>query len=472
MLRELELTIHGAGQTVTGSMYQIQTKTTSFLLDCGLFQGNPAEQTQRNRTFSFDPSTIDYVILSHAHLDHCGRLPLLVRAGFRGPIYANHATADLCSLLLRDVAESEEEDAIRARSRQRTTKSDHIFDPEPLFTVKDAEQTIQQFRKVKYNSKKALPGNVTLRFRDAGHILGSSIVETWVEERGKVVHIVDTGDIGRKSIPLIRDPDYPSTATYLLCESTYANRTHEPLSKTINRFEQVIIKSHRHRSHILVPAFAIGRTQALIYALNYLVENSLVPIIPVAIDSPLAIKATEIFKRHKECFDEETWNLIKSGDAPLDFKGLQYIESHEDSDRLSQQNGPIMIVAGSGMMNGGRILRHLYRRIEDQKTHLMIIGFQAPGTLGHRIIKGARNVTLYGRKRRVRARIEQLYGFSAHADKPELKSFLSSLRENPPQHVFCVHGSPKACRGLTRLVKKHLRCLATAPEIGQRFVLA
>jgi metallo-beta-lactamase family protein len=472
VLRELELTIHGAGQTVTGSMFQIQTKTTSFLIDCGLFQGSPVEQAQRNRTFTFDPPTIDYVILSHAHLDHCGRLPLLVRAGFRGPIFANPATADLCSLLLRDVAESEEEDATRALSRQRITKSDHVFDPEPLFTVNDAEQTIQQFRLVKYNSKKTLPGNVTLRFRDAGHILGSSIVETWVEERGKVVHIVDTGDVGRKNAPIIRDPDYPSAASYLLCESTYANRTHELLSKTIKRFEQVIIKANRHRSHILVPAFAIGRTQALIYALNYLVENSRVPIIPVAIDSPLAIRATEIFKRHKECFDKETWNLIKSGDAPLDFKGLQYIERHEDSDRLSQQRGPILIIAGSGMMNDGRILRHLYRRIEDQNTHLMIVGFQASGTLGHRISQGARNVTLYGRKRRVRARIEQLYGFSAHADKTELKSFLTSLRDKAPQHVFCVHGSPNACRGLTRLVKQHLRCSATTPEIGQRFVLA
>jgi len=327
VLPELELTIHGAGQTVTGSMFQIQTKTTSFLIDCGLFQGNPVEQAQRNRTFTFDPSTIDYVILTHAHLDHCGRLPLLVRAGFRGPIFANRATADLCGLMLRDVAESEEEDATRARSRQRTTKSDHVFDPEPLFTVNDAEQTIQQFRLVKYNSKKTLPGNVTLRLRDAGHILGSSIVETWVEERGKVVHIVDTGDVGRKNAPIIRDSDYPSSASYLLCESTYANRTHEPLSKTIERFEQVIIKANRHQSHILVPAFAIGRTQALIYALNYLVENSRVPIIPMAIDSPLAIRATEIFKRHKECFDKETWNLIKSGD-------LTVIDLWSISDRL------------------------------------------------------------------------------------------------------------------------------------------
>lgn len=472
MSPELELTIHGAGQTVTGSLYQIQTKTASFLIDCGLFQGHPDEQAQRNRTFSFDPSSIDYTILSHAHLDHCGRLPLLVRAGFRGPIFANPATTELCGLLLRDVAELEEEDAARARSRQRALRSDHAFDPEPLYTVDDVERTIKQFRKVKYNTKKTLPGNVTLRFRDAGHILGSSIVETWVEEREKVVHIVDTGDVGRKNAPIIRDPDFPSAATYLLCESTYANRTHEPLSKTIERFEQVIIKANRHRSHILVPAFAIGRTQALIYALNYLVENERVPIIPVAIDSPLAIRATEIFKRHKECFDKETWNLIKSGDAPLDFKGLQYVERHDDSDRLSRQSGPILIVAGSGMMNGGRILRHLYRRIEDHKTHVMIIGFQAPGTLGHRIVQGARNVTLYGRKRRVRARIEQLYGFSAHADKAELTSFLSSLRGNPPQHVFCVHGSSNACRGLTRLVKKHLRCPATAPEIGQRFVLA
>jgi metallo-beta-lactamase family protein len=468
----LELTIHGAGQTVTGSLYQIKTKSASFLIDCGLFQGNPADQFKRNHSFSFDASRIDYVILSHAHLDHCGRLPILVRSGFKGPIFVTAATSDLCSMLLRDVAKSEEEDAARARSKRQISKTTLPFKQEPLFTTRDAERTIKQLRVIKYGIKKSLPGNVTLRFRDAGHILGSSIVETWIEERGKVVHVVDTGDIGRKNAPIIRDPDFPSAATYLLCESTYANRSHEPLSKTIRRFEQIIVKAHRHRRHILVPAFAIGRTQSLIYALNLLIENARIPIIPVAIDSPLAIKATEIFKRHRECFDEETWNLIKSGDAPLDFKGLQYVERQNDSDNLSRQRGPIMIVAGSGMMNGGRILRHLYRRVEDKNTHLMVIGFQAPGTLGYRIVHGTRNVTIYGRKKRVRARVERLSGFSAHADKTELQGFLSSLRNNRPQTVFCIHGSPKACMSLAKTAKRLLRCSAIAPRIGQRFILA
>jgi metallo-beta-lactamase family protein len=452
-------------------MYQIKTRSTSFLIDCGLFQGNPAEQHQRNQTFPFDASRIDYVVLSHAHLDHCGRLPILVRSGFRGPIYVTAATSELCSMLLRDVAESEEEDATRARAQQQSSTSNHTYDTEPLFTTHDVERTIKQLRIEKYGKKKSLAGDVTVRFRDAGHILGSSIVETWIEDRGKVIHLVNTGDIGRKNAPIIRDPDFPSAPTYLLCESTYANRVHEPLSKTIQRFERIIIKAHRHRSHILVPAFAIGRTQALIYALNLLVENARVPVIPVAIDSPLAIKATKIFKRHRECFDEETWDLIESGDAPLEFKGLQYVERQHESDKLSKQRGPIMIVAGSGMMNGGRIIRHLYRRIEDKNTHLMVIGFQASGTLGHRIVHGARTVSLYGRRKRVNARVERLYGFSAHADKKELHGFLASLRRNPPETVFCIHGSPKACQSLANTAKRLLRCPAVAPRIGQRFVL-
>ena len=462
----LELTIHGAGQTVTGSLFQVTTKNVSFLVDCGLFQGNREKQYERNHRFDFNPKEIDFVVLTHAHLDHCGRLPMLVRGGFRGPIFATSASAELCSLLLRDVGESEEEDA--SRDRLIHGQSDKTA---PLFTVRDANRTVKQFSIVEYNTKKMLPGEVTLRFRDAGHILGSSIAETWIEENGRIVHLVDTGDVGRKNAPIIRDPDFPSAAPYLLCESTYANRSHEPLERTIRRFERVIIKANRHQSHILVPAFAIGRTQALIYALNSLVEKGKVPIIPVAIDSPLAIKATEIFKRHRECFDEEMWELIESGDAPLDFKGLQYVERQYDSDTLSQQRGPLMIVAGSGMMNGGRILRHLYRRIEDRNTRLLVIGFQAPGTLGHRIVHGARQVRIYGRTKRVRATLERLYGFSAHADQTELTNFFASLRRQPPQHVFAVHGSPKACQGLVRIVKQTLGCPVTAPRVGQKFRL-
>ena len=465
----MELTIHGAGQTVTGSLFQVTTKNTSFLLDCGLFQGRREDQYQQNHRFDFDPKDIDCVILSHAHLDHCGRLPMLVRGGFRGPIFTTSASAELCSLLLRDVGESEEDDAARDRSTQSQMKGKP--QSEPLFTVKDAERTIRQLKIVEYNTKKTLPGDVTFRFRDAGHILGSSIIETWMEENGRIVHLVDTGDVGRKNAPIIRDPDYPSTASYLLCESTYANRTHEPLERTIKRFEQIIIKANRHQSHILVPAFAIGRTQALIYALNLLVENEKVPIIPVAIDSPLAIKATEIFKRHRECFDDEMWDLIESGDAPLDFKGLQYVERQYDSDALSQQRGPVMIIAGSGMMNGGRILRHLYRRLEDRNTHLLVIGFQAPGTLGHKIVHGARQVRIYGRIKRVKARLQRLYGFSAHADRSELANFFASLRHQKPNHVFAVHGSPQACQGLVRIVKQTLRCPVTAPRIGQKIRL-
>jgi metallo-beta-lactamase family protein len=465
----LHLTIIGAGQTVTGSQHLIQTKDASYLLDCGLFQGKREFQEKRNRTFGVNPKSIDFVILSHAHLDHCGRLPQLTRAGFRGPIYTTAATAELCSLLLEDIAKTEEHEAARA---SRSTKSSTRQSDTPLFTEKDVKQVTKQFRTVKYNKIEDLPGNVNLRFRDAGHILGSGIVETWSEEKGKRHHIVFTGDIGQTGIPIIRDPDFPDDATFLISESTYANRNHEPISKSIRRFEKIIIKAHRHRSHILVPAFTIGRTQTLIYILNELVENARVPILPVAIDSPLAIDVTSVFKRHRECYDEETWELINSGDMPLDFKGLRNVKYQNDSDLLSTRSGPVMIVAGSGMMNGGRILRHIFRRIEDPKTTLLVVGFQAPGTLGYQIVHGARNIRVYGRKKRVRARVETITGFSSHADQTGLKRYLHNLRRHPPRHVFCVHGSPSACKALTRLVHKNLRCPAVAPVIGQRFQLA
>ena len=449
----------------------MNAKSASFLIECGLFQGRREGQAARNRTFPFDPTEIDYVILTHAHLDHCGRLPLLVRNGFSGSIYTTKATAELCSLLLGDVAETEEENAAYNRRRAETSKRGSRSIMEPLFKVRDVRKVANQLKTVPYDKKTDLPGGITLRFRDAGHILGSSIVETWIDEGKQSLHLVATGDIGRKGAPLIRDPDFPDSASYLLIESTYANRRHEPLVKSVQRFEKIIIKAHRHKSHILVPAFSIGRTQSLIYALNELVEAERVPIIPVAIDSPLAIQVTEIFKRHRECFDTESWELIRSGDAPLEFKGLRYVDNHDDSAHLTQRPGPIVIIAGSGMMNGGRILSHLYRRIEDKHTYLLIAGFQAPGTLGHKIIRGARTVQLYGRKKRVRARVEQLYGFSAHADKIELQHYIQQLRKSLPRQIFCVHGSPRACNALAALSRKILQRPAVAPKIGQSFQL-
>ncbi|MFX1563157.1 MAG: MBL fold metallo-hydrolase RNA specificity domain-containing protein [Promethearchaeota archaeon] len=456
---------------MTGSQHLIETKDASFILDCGLFQGRREVEAKRNRIFGVNPSSVDFAILSHAHLDHCGRLPQFVHAGFRGPIYATAATAELCNLLLEDVAKTEEYQAAKAR-RTTASKTQQYKSDTPLFTEKDAKQVAKQFRIIKYNKIVDLPGNVSIRLRDAGHILGSSIVETWSEENGRRHHVVFTGDIGQSGAPIIRDPDFPDDATFLISESTYANRNHEPLSKSIRRFEKIIIKAHRHRSHILVPAFAIGRTQSLIYILNELVENERVPIIPVAIDSPLAIDMTKIFKQHRECYDDETWKLIQSGDMPLDFKGLRNVEYQDDSDLLSSRSGPIMIVAGSGMMNGGRILRHLFRRIEDSKTTLLVVGFQAPGTLGHRIVHGSRNIRIYGRSKHVRAKVQMITGFSSHADQTELRRHLQSLRRHPPRQVFCVHGSPSACKALTKMVRKDLRCPAVAPVIGQRFRLA
>ncbi len=467
----MHLTIIGAGQTVTGSQHLIETKDASYLLDCGLFQGNREFEEKRNRIFGVDPKSVDFVILSHAHLDHCGRLPQFARGGFRGPIYATAATKELCNLLLEDVAKTEEHEA--ARSQNKTTSSAQQSEPyAPLFTEKDAKQVANQFQTIEYNKIVDLPGDITLRFRDAGHILGSSMVETWSEENRRRQHIVFTGDIGQRDAPIIRDPDFPDDATYLISESTYANRNHEPIAKSVRRFEKIIIKAQRHRSHVLVPAFAIGRTQTIIYILNELVENARIPILPVAIDSPLAIDITRIFKNHRECYDEETWQLIRSGDLPLDFKGLRNVESQNDSDLLSPRPGPVMIIAGSGMMNGGRILRHLFRRIEDPKTTLLVVGFQAPGTLGYHIVHGARTVRIYGRTKHVRARVETITGFSSHADQTELRSHLNNLRKQPPKQVFCVHGSPSACRALTGIVRSNLQCPALAPVIGQRFLLA
>lgn len=477
----MQLTVLGAAQTVTGSMHLVEAEGATFLLDCGLFQGRWEEQPRINRNFPFDPSSIDYVLLSHAHLDHCGRLPLLVKQGFKGSIYTTSATAELCTLLLRDYALQEEQEAALSRQRggystpsrsSSTQGSKSSKRPvQPLFTEKDVERVARHFRPLDYNRKTTLPGDITIQLRDAGHILGSCMIEVWAEEEGKTQHLVFTGDVGRMGAPILRDPDFPRSATYLICESTYADHRHEPLDKSIRRLERLIIRAHRHSSKILVPAFAVGRTQTLIYALNEMVENAQVPIIPVYIDSPLAIRATDIFRRHPECFDEETWSLIRSGDAPLDFKGLRYVESQDESDIIAIRSGPAIIVAGSGMLNGGRILRHLYRQVENSKTLLLIIGFQAPGTLGHRIVNGARTIRLYGKSLRVRARVQVLSGFSAHTDRSELEKHLQRLRPHPPRQVFCVHGRPEACKALAGLVRRHLHCLVAVPSIGSRYRL-
>jgi len=470
----MQLAVLGAAQTVTGSMHLIETEGATFLLDCGLFQGRLEEQLRINRNFPFNPSSIDFVILSHAHLDHCGRLPLLVKQGFKGPIYTTSATAELCTLLLRDYAIQEEQEAAMRQQRGHPPHKSKISNPspQPLFTERDVEKVASRFRPIDYNRKVTLPGDVTLKLRDAGHILGSCMIEVWAEEDRRQQHLVFTGDVGRMGAPILRDPDFPHSATYLLCESTYADHQHDSLSKSIRRLERFVIKAHRHGSKILIPAFAIGRTQTIIYALNDMVENAKVPIIPVYIDSPLAIRATDIFRRHPECFDEETWTLIRSGDAPLDFRGLHYVESQDESDIIAIRPGPSIIVAGSGMLNGGRILRHLYRQVENPKTLLLIIGFQAPGTLGRRIVKGARSITLYGKSLRVRAKVKVLSGFSAHADRTELIGLLQRLRSQPPQRVFCVHGRPKACKALARLVQSKLHCSAVVPSMGSRYSLA
>jgi len=428
----------GAAQTVTGSQHIISVNDKNILLDCGMYQGRRKEAFEKNRNFIYDPSKIDAVIVSHAHIDHSGNIPNLVKRGFKGPIYATAATVDLCQLMLRDSAYIQEKD-IKFVNKKRQKLNKNLF--EPLYTLDDVEEALALFIGVQYNKTiEILPG-VKITFQDAGHILGSAGISLELTENGKTVFLGYTGDVGRNEMPILRNPDVLRDIDYLIMESTYGNRIHDQVENVADELTNIINEVIDRKGKIIIPSFAVGRTQLLVYMLHKLWNQHRLPEIPIFIDSPLAVRSTEVFRLHPECFDRETYRtFIDSEEDPFGFEKVKYITSVEDSKKLNDINEPCIIISASGMAEAGRILHHLLNNIEDPKNLILFVGYAAENTLARKIMDGAEEVNILGESRKVICKIKKMDYFSAHADQRELVEYVSFNSQKKLKKIFLVHG--------------------------------
>lgn len=454
----------GAAREVTGSAHLVHLEQGTILLDCGLFQGRRSEVTAKNRELPYPVGSIDAVVLSHAHIDHAGRLPFLVREGYSGTIHSTVATRDLCEVMLADSAHIQEKDADFLARRQK----EYV---EPLYTLADVSAALTQFRPHRYHDNFTVLPGVTARYVDAGHILGSASVELEWEEGGRRRRLGFSGDIGRDGLPIIRDPEPVENVDWLIMESTYGDRDHESVEGARDELARVVSETAARGGRILIPAFAVGRTQELLYDLHVLARAGRIPRIPIVIDSPLANEATEVFRENDHDYDT-TEPLIRevkgNGDALFDFEMVQFTPGVEDSKAMMRQNGPMIIIAASGMVESGRILHHLAHSAADPRTTILVVGFMAEHTLGRRIVERRPTIKVFGDDVALRARVEILNGYSAHADRNELLSWLSRTRATSPalKDVFLVHGEPKAQDALqSSLLEKGYK--ASAPEPGK-----
>ena len=458
----MRIRFHGAAQTVTGSQHLIEVNGSRILLDCGLYQGRRSETYERNRNHPFDPAKIDAVILSHAHIDHSGNLPHLVKHDFRGPIFATKATADLADVMLRDSGHIQEADAMFVNKKRAKRGEPPI---EPLYTLEDAEQVASHFRPMEYDQAfEAAPG-VTVRFVEAGHILGSAAVVLDIEENGRRVRLWFSGDIGRRKLPLLRDPVLPDIADYLLMESTYGDKPHRDPDAAYLEFRDVVKKTIERNGKIIIPSFAVGRTQELVYFLNQMINDGSISRIPVFVDSPLAVNATEIFEKHPECFDKETHEFIRTHRHPaLEFNGLTYTRSVEESKALNDRHDPMIIISASGMAEAGRILHHLRNNIEDPRNTVLIVGWQAPYTLGRRLAEREKRIKIFGEAFTRRAEVATIGGLSAHAGQDMLVEYALTVKDQVKK-VFLVHGEEKPAMALKEKLAEEQLSQVYYPEL-------
>ncbi len=441
------ITFFGAAGSVTGSKHLVEVAGKRILLDCGTFQGLP-DVHSRNRTFPFSPESIDAVVVSHAHLDHCGMLPLLVKRGYAGNIFSTVATRDVASHMLEDAAGIEIQDAAYK-------KRHHLGAPderEPLFTVEDILPTMKRFQPLPYvrddaSWQEIVPG-VSIKLYDAGHILGSAVTVVRYEEEGNTRHIAYTGDLGPNDVPLLYDPEIPTEGIHtLLLESTYGNRNHEGLDESKNRLAKTITDVYERGGVIVVPAFSLGRTQMLVYIIHQLFDAGRIPNFPIFVDSPLASDITDVYEKYAGMYDKETSiDFAKTGNMPLAFKNLSYIRSSQDSKALNDKQGSFMVISASGMMTAGRVVHHLRHRIADTRNAIFITGYQAAGTVGRRILGGATRIELHGDQFPVRAQVVLFNEFSAHADQRELVAY--AQRISGLSTIALVHGEPKESEAL------------------------
>lgn len=454
----MRISFFGAAGEVTGSSYLIETDRARVLVDFGLHQGG-GEAERRNRRFPpIDPTRLDAVVLTHAHLDHCGRLPLLTKNGFRAPIYCTPATAHLTGIILEDAAYIQESDAER-HNRQRLRQGKTLV--HPLYKQSDVPAVLGLMRYVNYDTRREIAPGISIRFVDAGHILGSASVEMIVREAGQERVIAFSGDIGEVGTPLLKDPVPLERADILFLESTYGDRNHRSRESSLAELLTVFDRALQSGGKVLIPAFAIGRTQTLIYHLAELSRAGKLNNTNVYIDSPMAIETTTLYRRHRESFDAETWNLIENGQTPLNFPTLHYTRTSQESSRLNNADGGMVIIAASGMCTGGRILHHLKHALWKPETHVVFVGYQAEGTLGRAIVNGAQMVRIMGEKIAVKAKIHTVGGFSAHAGQSGLINWAAAIKGDKPPRVFLTHGEDRPRNELGRQLAGHF---GWAPE--------
>ncbi len=465
----LKIEFLGAARVVTGSNILITTGKYKILLDCGLFQGSEDLEALNEKDFAFNPKEIDFVLLSHAHIDHSGRIPKLVKDGFKGKVFCTQATRDLCEIMLVDSGYIQESD-IEWENRKRSRAGKEPL--EPLYTADDALLSLRFFETVLYDQRININEEISVRFRDAGHILGSSIVEIWIKENDKAVKVVFSGDLGIKGKPLIRDPQFIEEADYLILESTYGNKNHEDIKDRVERLMSVINKTVARGGTVIIPSFAVGRTQELIYDLKQYYENTkdleTFMRVPIYIDSPMATSATEIFKKNSFYFDDKAKDIILSGSNPLEFDNLYFTRDFKESVALNNSDFPKVIISASGMCTAGRVRHHLKHNLWKAKNSVVFVGYQAEGTLGRSLKDGATNVKILGESIAVLAEIHSIEGFSGHAGQSGLLEWVKGFKKKPKK-IFLVHGEDDALNTLSRLINEQTGISTAIPDMGCSF---
>ena len=474
----MKVTFCGATKTVTGSNFLVEGAGKKFLVDCGLYQGGAKDEIKNEEPFPYDINEIDFMLLTHAHIDHSGRIPKLYKEGYRNPIYATNATCDLCAIMLPDSGHIQEtETEWKNRKRIRRGEEELV----PIYDAETAAKSLELFKGEPYNQIIELDDDIHVRFNDAGHMLGSSIIEIWIRENGENKKIVFSGDLGNNDIPLLAEPTIIQDADFLVMESTYGNRLHIKNENKAKAFINIVTDTIKNGGTVVIPSFAVGRTQEILYELNKIKDSEddspeferkyrLLMNTPVYVDSPLAISATEVFKENMDLFDEETQELIRRGDNPLEFPGLKFTQTVEESKALNESNESAIIISASGMCEVGRIKHHLKHNIWNPKNTILFVGYQAPGTLGRKIVDGAKTVKIFGEEVAVNARVEYIEGYSGHADQAGLLHFVDSFVKKP-NHIFLVHGEEESQKALRDKINENFDLPVSIPDYCESFDL-
>ena len=475
----MKVTFFGATKTVTGSNFLVEGAGKKFLIDCGLYQGLDKEEIKNAEPFPYDINEIDFMLLTHAHIDHSGRIPKLYKEGYRNKIYATNATCDLCAIMLPDSGHIQETET-EWKNRKRIRRGEELL--VPIYDAETAARSLELFKGVPYDQIIELDDDIHVRFNDAGHMLGSSIIEVWIKENGVNKKIVFTGDLGNNDIPLLSEPTMIEDADFLVMESTYGNRLHMRNDNKAKLFIDIVTDTLRQGGTVVIPSFAVGRTQEILYELNKIKESDadtpefekkyeVLMNTPVYVDSPLAISATEVFRENMDLFDEETQELIRRGDNPLEFPGLRFTQTVDESRELNESNESSIIISASGMCEVGRIKHHLKHNIWSPKNTILFVGYQAPGTLGRKIVDGAKTIKIFGEEIAVNARIEYIEGYSGHADQEGLLNFIYSFIKKP-DHIFLVHGEEEGQKVLRDKIIETTNLPVTIPSYGETYDLS